>query len=113
MFAGLVGLALCAVAPSSAQAESVHGALIMDHGKRVDTDRYKMAKNWDRTIRFYHRVYGKKDGYTWEFFADTPKVRAIHIENLNRKKGWEGLNIYETRKGVFVYVIKAEEQSSK
>ena len=88
--------------------EKVHGALIIDKGAKVGVDRYKSPKDWERTLRFYRRVYGGKPNIVWRDIASTPKVKAVHIGSTDRERSWEGINIYRTRSGVFIYVIAAE-----
>ncbi|MBI2373299.1 MAG: hypothetical protein HYV07_04805 [Deltaproteobacteria bacterium] len=103
----ILGAGLLLLASSRAFATTVAGALIMDGAKSVDTDRYKMAKDWDDVMRFYRRAYASKDGYSWRFHADTPKVKLWHVENLRKKREWDGLNIYETPDGVFVFILRS------
>ncbi|MBI4820564.1 MAG: hypothetical protein HY791_30130 [Deltaproteobacteria bacterium] len=105
-------VALLLTLPVPATAATVAGALIMDGAKNVDTDRYRMAKDWDDTLRFYRRAYPSKDGYSWRFYADTPKVKIWHVANLKKKREWEGLNIYETPDGVFVFVLRVPAKGS-
>src|SRR5437868_5579036 len=41
--------------PSSANAITVHGALIIDGADKVETDRFRVPKDkdWEKTIRYY------------------------------------------------------------
>lgn len=98
-----------AATPSVAGAATTYGVSIMDGAIEVAPGRFQMTKDWDHVIQFYRQVYGPRTGYAWTKLAETPKVKAIHVENLKRGSKWEGLNIYETSKGVFVYVVPAPE----
>ena len=102
-------VALAAVtAPSVSHAARVHGAVIFDKTVKVDDSRYRSKQNWDRTMRFFRRVYGDKPGMVMHAVPTPPRVKAVHIENTNPGASWEGINIYETRGKVFIYVIAAD-----
>lgn len=103
----VIGIGIAVVSkPSVAQAAKVHGAFILDESVKVDKSRYKSKKDWDRTLRFFGSVYRGKPGIVFRKIASPPKVEAFYIENTNPNQGWEGINIYETSAGIFIYVIE-------
>jgi hypothetical protein len=82
----------------------VAGALLPDGAEKVAESRYRIPKNWDETIRFYRQTYPPR--YTRRPIVDQPGVRAVHIDNPDAKPGaWDGLNIYETKGEVRVFVL--------
>ena len=96
-------------APTGAHAARVHGAVIFDKTVKVDDSRYRSKQNWDRTLRFFRKVYSDKPGMVLHSVPTPPRVKAVHIENTNSGASWEGINIYETGGKVFIYVIAAQD----
>lgn len=94
-------------APRPAAAEKVYGALLIDGARKVEQGRYRSPKNFERTVRFFRRTYGRTKGVVFRRMATTPKVKGVHIANLRSKRTWEGINVYEVKDRVFIYVIKA------
>ena len=43
----------------------------------------------------------------------TPRVKGTYIANLRKKRTWDGINVYETRDKVFIYVIKSGGSGAK
>ena len=105
----LAALLICAAGP--AEAARVHGAAILEQAKKLDGEkaRFRSLRDWDRTLRFFYSVYGKTPGVVFRKTVATPRVKTLHIENTNPGQGWEGINIYETRGKVFIYVIASDE----
>ncbi len=106
-------VAVMVAGSSEALAASVHGAVLIDNAVKVDEDRYKSPKDWERTLRFFRKVYRKKPGIVWMDVATTPKVKATHLANTNPGSSWEGINIYQVRGGVFIYVIAREKENGE
>jgi hypothetical protein len=104
-----LGLLLSGLA-APASAAAPYGALIIDGAEKVGPDRFRVPrdKDWEKTIRTYKSTYGRTAGIIFRSIATTPEVKAMHIENTNRDRTWEGINIYETAGDIYVYVIKAE-----
>lgn len=104
---------LIAGAADEASAASVHGAVLIEGAVKVDDGRYKSPKDWDRTLRFFRSAYGKKPGIVWMNVAATPRVKAKHLANTNPGASWEGINIYQVRGEVFIFVIEGETEKEK
>jgi hypothetical protein len=95
LFLGVPGLAL---------AEKVAGAILPDESVRVGENRFRVPKSYTETIRFYRGVYPPR--FTRRPIADTPAVKAVHIENPDARPGqWEGLNVYELKGETRVFVL--------
>ena len=88
-----------------AQAETVHGALLAEGAHKVGEARYVAQKDWDKTVGFYRRLYSPGADYVWRNLPSTPQVKAIHIENRKPGRSWDGINVYETRGKVYIFVI--------
>jgi hypothetical protein len=82
----------------------VAGAVLPDGAEKVSENRYRVPKTYDETLRFFRQTYGAR--YTRRPIADQPGVKAVHIENPDAKPGsWEGLNVYELKGEVRVFVL--------
>jgi hypothetical protein len=99
-------LAAAALAvPALALAERVAGAVIPDEATKVGENRYRIAKSYDDTIKFYRQVYAPGK-YARRAIADQPGVKAVHIENPDARPGtWDGLNVYELKGETRVFVL--------
>lgn len=95
--AAALAVALLA-APGAARAEKrVAGAVLPEEAERIGENRFKVPKTYDEVLKFFRAVYvpGK---YARRPIADTPTVKAVHIENPDAKPGqWDGLNVYELK----------------
>ena len=95
-------LALPGLAPA---AEKAGGAIVPDESVKIGENRFRSPKSWDETVKFYRSVYPPQR-YTRRPIADTPAVKAVHIENPDAKPGsWEGLNVYELKTETRIYVL--------
>ena len=92
----LPGLALAA--------EKAGGAVLPEDSVKVGENRYRSPRSYDETLKFYRGVYGPR--YTRRPVADTPSVKAMHIENPDAKPGqWEGLNVSEQKNETPIFVL--------
>ena len=103
------------VAPIVTRAERVAGALLPDQARRIETNRYHIAKGYEDTLKFFRTVYPPAK-YPRKPVVNQPGIKAVHIENPEARPGsWDGLNVYElmgeTR--VFVLVTPEKEKSGK
>jgi len=102
--AALAGLLAALPVFVSADAARPAGVVLPDGAEKVAENRYRVPKTWDETIKFYRQTYPPK--YTRRPIADQPGVRAVHIDNPDARPGvWEGLNIYEAKGEVRVFVL--------
>jgi hypothetical protein len=90
--------------PAVAGAEKVAGAVLPDEAVKIGENRYRIPKSYEETLKFFKSVYGPR--YARKPIADTPTVKAEHIENPDAKPGqWEGLNVYELKNETRVFVL--------
>ncbi len=85
-------------------AEKAAGAILPDEAVKIGENRFRSPKGWEETIKFFRAVYGPR--YPRRPIADTPAVKAVHIDNPDTRPGsWEGMNIYETKGEVRIFVL--------
>jgi hypothetical protein len=90
--------------PGLARAEKVAGAVLPDEAVKVAENRYRVSKSYEETLKFFRGVYPAR--YTRRPIADTPGVKAVHIENPDARSGqWEGLNVYELKNETRIFVL--------
>jgi hypothetical protein len=95
---------LLMLAPGLAAALTVAGATLPDDAKQIGENRYRLHKDFEETLKYYRTVYSAR--FTRRPIADQPGVKAIHIQNPDAKPGqWEGLNVYELKGQVRVFVL--------
>jgi hypothetical protein len=91
--------------PGLALAEKVAGAILPDDAVKIGENRYRVSKSYEETLKFFRSVYGPGK-YARRPIADTPSVKAVHIENPEARPGqWEGLNVYELKNETRVFVL--------
>ena len=92
---------------ATASASTVSGAQLPAEVSRIDRQRYLSKRSWDRTIKFYQGVYGRKRGIIWKRIDTPPGIKAIHIANTRARRRWDGINIYEAEGKVTIFVLPA------
>ena len=96
VFLSVPGLALAA--------EKAGGAILPDDSAKIGENRFRSPKSYEETVKFYRGVYGPR--FVRRPIADTPSVKAVHIENPDAKPGhWEGLNVYELKNEARIFVL--------
>jgi hypothetical protein len=70
--------------------------------------RYRSSRSLDETLDFYQRELRRVPGIRWNNIVNLPGIKAKNITCLRKKTKWEGINIYETRGEVRLYVIPRE-----
>jgi hypothetical protein len=95
--AAALAVALCAL-PGPARAEKrIAGAILPEEAEKIGENRFRVPKTYDETVKFFRTVY-PPGRYARRPIADTPAVKAVHIENPEPKRGqWDGLNVYELK----------------
>ncbi len=103
--AAALAVALLAL-PGVARAEKkVAGAILPEEAEKIGENRYKVPKTYEEVLKFFRALYGPGK-YVRRPIADTPTVKAVHIENPEAKPGqWEGLNVYELRNETRIFVL--------
>jgi hypothetical protein len=90
--------------PGLALAEKAGGAILPDESVKIGENRFRSSKGYEETLKFFRGVYSPR--FTRRPIADTPSVKAVHIENPDAKPGqWEGLNVYELKNETRIFVL--------
>lgn len=111
LFAGLLLLALAA--PRPAWAQRVHGVTMPPDARKIEDDHFRAGQTYDRTLRYFSRLYGIGRGIVWRPIRGNAKVKGVHIINHQRSRSWDAINIYENRDKVYIYVLKADPKRKK
>ncbi len=93
------------------RAETVHGAHLPDGAQKVAENRYRVAQDFDTTMKHYKAVYSPSN-YPRTMIVNQPGVKAVHIANPSGK-GFEGLNIYQANEEVRIYIVPIAEAKPK
>jgi hypothetical protein len=97
-------VALTLLAPGLASALTVAGATLPDDARKVGENRYQLDRDYEQVLKFFRTTYSAR--YTRRPIADQPGVKAVHIANPDARPGqWEGLNVYELKGAVRVFVL--------
>ena len=67
--------------------------------------RYRVPRSYEDTLEWYKRNFRTSGGVRWHNIVNLPGIKAKHLASLRKKTTWEGINIYETRGEVRLYVI--------
>lgn len=96
------------VAPAQAANEpKVHGLTLVPWSKKIDEDRYRSARDWKGTLKFFKERFRGSSHVKWHREVNLPKVKFVHLQSLREKWNWSGLNIYQLPNGeVRLYVLK-------
>ena len=79
------------------------GALLPRWSKKIGEHRYRSPWDWEMTMRWLDKTYSRS--YPRIRIINQPGIKAIHLSHPS-KRGWDGINIYETKNGeVRMYVL--------
>lgn len=93
--------------PAFAESPKVHGLELVPWSKKLETDRYRSARDWEGTLKHFRDTFRGWRGIRWHREVNLPTVKYIHIENQNERSGWRGVNIYQLPNGqVRMYVLQ-------
>jgi hypothetical protein len=82
------------------EAPLVPGAVALD-----EPGRYRSPRSFDDTLDFYSKLFNQGGVIRWRNIVNLPGIKAKHLECLRRKTRWEGINVYEYKGEVRLYVI--------
>ncbi len=74
--------------------------------------RYRSPRNFDDTLDFYERLF-KTGGARWRSIVNLPGIKAKHLESTRRSTKWEGINLYEYKGQVRLYVVPRDAKPRK
>ena len=70
-----------------------------------EAGRYKVGMSYDTAVKYYKRRFRSTGGVRWFSIVSQPGIKAKHIKSRDRRTDWEGINIYEYKGEVKIYVI--------
>jgi hypothetical protein len=103
--AALVAAAVWATAASAGADVVVHGAILPSGVSKVGPDRYNAGMSWEYLEKFYDKLY-PRSRYERIDIVNQPTVKAVHLRNPDPRGKWEGLNIYEHKGRVKIFVVQ-------
>ncbi|MBI5511475.1 MAG: hypothetical protein HY903_22180 [Deltaproteobacteria bacterium] len=74
--------------------------------------RYRTSRSFDETLDYYQREFRRVSGVRWHNVVNLPGIKAKNVTCTRKKVKWEGINIYETRGEVRIYVIPREVEAA-
>jgi len=78
-----------------------------------DAGRFTSPRNFDDTVKYYRRYFRAKGGVRWHHIVNQPTVKAKHIQSLRKSTLWEGINIYEKKGDVRIYIIPRKTENTE
>lgn len=106
--AAVVLLALTCSLPALAESQpKVHGLELVPWSKKIESGRYQSSRDWEGTLKYFRDKLRGWKGIRWHREVNLPTVKYIHIQNLNPKARWSGVNLYQLPSGeVRMYVLR-------
>lgn len=112
-FAASFACALVLVLPLLASSPAVAasgpeelGLELVPYAKKIGDRRYQSQRDYDGTLKFFKDKFKGSKNVRWTREVSLPAVKYIHLESLNDKSAWEGVNIYQLKTGeVRFYVL--------
>jgi hypothetical protein len=98
LLGSLVALTLCAT-------EFLEAPVMKDAVPLDEPGRYRSSRSFDETLDYYQRVFNQAGGVRWRNVVNLPGIKAKHIESTRKKTKWEGINLYEYKGEVRLYVV--------
>ena len=93
-------------AADATAADRVYGITMPPDATKIGEDRFRATQTLSRTRRYFARTVGTRNGLIWRPIRGNPSVDGVHIVNQRTGREWDGLNIYEHRGKVYIYVVK-------
>jgi hypothetical protein len=91
---------------SLAAQDFVDAPLIKDAVPLDEPGRYRSPKSLEETFDYYQRLFATNGGgVRWRNIVNLPGIKAKHVESLKKKTKWEGINLYEYKGEVRIYVV--------
>ncbi|MEM7676288.1 MAG: hypothetical protein AAF449_09830 [Myxococcota bacterium] len=88
-----------------AQTQRVLGITMPTDSRPIEDGYFRASNTYERTVRHFSRLYGRSSGIIWRPIRGNPRVKGVHIVNNRRNRQWDAINIYESRRKVFIYVV--------
>lgn len=99
--------------PQRTSAAGAHGVVVPQGSKTMGKSQFRSSKDWDRTIRFFRKVFRGDKGIVFQLMKSPPNVKAYHIQNINPKRRWDSVNIYENKQKVYISILPTQGRTGK
>ena len=106
-------VALTMVVAAGGADPTLEPPIIKDAAPLEEMGRYRSPRTFDETLDFYQRLFNQPGVVRWRTIVNLPGIRAKHIESLRKKTKWEGINIYEYKGEVRLYVVPRDTKKRK
>ena len=70
-----------------------------------EAGRYEVRRTWDDTLGFYEYWFRTHGGGRWRNVVNLPHIKAKHIQSTRSKTTWQGINIYEHKGRVRLFIV--------
>ena len=77
----------------------------------AEPSRYESVLPFDKVIDYFQKTYGPT--VRWHPIVNLPTVRASHMRSLRSNTMWEGVNIYEYKGKVRIYVLERQTAAAR
>lgn len=106
----VVVTALLASTTAFAEGPKVNGLEIVPWSKKLEENRYKSGRDYKATIKFFRKKFAGSKRVKWHPEVNVTNVKYKYLQNLSKKRKWDGVNIYELPGGhVRIYVLPHKE----
>ena len=78
----------------------------------AEPGRFQSSRSYERTVDYYRRLFRGRGGVRWRPIVSLPKLRAVHIASTDENTLWDGINVYENKGDVRIYVLKRVPKTS-
>ena len=103
--AAAVLLLAAAPAPALAADPTAHGAQLPPGATRVAPGRFDAPMSWPYALKWFDKQYPKSK-YPRVEIVNRPGLRAVHLKNPDSAAKWDGLNLYEHKGRVKIFVLQ-------
>lgn len=113
LFVAALVVSTALAGPAWAQGAKVYGVDIVPWSKKIGEGRYRSGRTFDKTVKFFRDNFRGSKRVKWHAEVNVPRVKYKHLQNLSKTRKWDGINIYEIKNTVYIYVLKHEDDDDK
>lgn len=107
---GMITVPALALMMMAAPSDFMEAPLVPGHKAMSETGRYASPRSFDDTVKYYKDVFKRKGGVRWRGIINQTGIKAVHLQHLRKKSHWAGINIYEHKGKVRIFVIPRRKQ---
>lgn len=84
--------------------------IVPDSVPLEEEGRFQSSRTYDETLKFYRAFFRRTGGGRLHNIVTLPSIKAMHIQSLQRRTRWEGINVYELHGEARIYVVPRDEE---